>query len=263
MDARPRDLRSSGAFSLVELLVVIAVIGIVSMVAFPMISDFRGSAQESAIRVQEQQLNQSYRSLKSITPDLPTDGPAILAVLSTNAMVGIRPPTEMEGPPGRMVLTYLPETDLFAYVPSDGSTPPDSITSDGSGVIPPPSGGSGFQLLANPPTAQISTFPMAAIGSRGEEQTFPYPTTEGGEFFSYPYFTIRRVGGTGFTFVNTGGYDGPAGDWDLSEAVTNIPVGETGTFRVSQGGVSYGIEIVRMGQNVIAVQAVHQYNTDL
>ncbi|MDX2079326.1 MAG: type II secretion system protein [Terrimicrobiaceae bacterium] len=109
-------LASPGGFSLVELLCVITLIGAILAFAVPVMSNWRGAAQEAAIEQQEKQINQVYRAVKASRMDMPSTLPEILSVLSSDPQIGIAPPPTMEGPNGVMTLTFDPGQEWFSYV---------------------------------------------------------------------------------------------------------------------------------------------------
>ncbi len=112
--------RSRDGFSLLELLVVVAVIAAFLTVAVPLVSDVGEAARESAILRQEQTVNGAYRALKSVRSPMPTNRDDILQLLASDPNVRLQPPLTMSGPEGLRTLQYLAATDEFAYIGAGG-----------------------------------------------------------------------------------------------------------------------------------------------
>jgi len=114
--ASPRSFANEG-FSLIELLVVVAVISIITTVAVQAIVFTRGTALDKAIAAQEHSINTSYRALKAVaTSPLPVVEEEIIDFIEADPSVGFPIPRTMEGPEGLCTLRFDAVSERFSYV---------------------------------------------------------------------------------------------------------------------------------------------------
>lgn len=196
-------------FSLIELLVVVAVIAIVAAVAVPNILNISSSARESAISLQEGNLNSAYRSLKA-TMTLPTNKEGILAVLATNTNISYIPPETMDGPSGTLTLAYNATTDAFAYGANAGDIPSGGpgLTEGGFTSLPPSSWSPPVDAIASNRTTpwiyggQEAWFDVTPVTMPGTE-TY-YMPQDGGLNFEPFRISLESDGVTGKLVTQSG-----------------------------------------------------------
>ncbi len=117
-------------FSLVELLIVVAVISILTTVAVQAIVFTRGTALENAITAQEHSINTSYRALKAVaTSPLPATEEDLIDFIEASPNLGFPIPRTMEGPDGLCTLRFDVASERFSYI-NEPDQPAPLITSN-------------------------------------------------------------------------------------------------------------------------------------
>lgn len=241
-----RSGQSAKGFSLVELLVVIAVIAVVAAIAISNVANTQAAARQSAIDLQEKNLNSIYRSLKAASSSMPTTKEGILAVLATNSQMNFVPPDTMEGPEGTLTLTYDASADAFAY----GNAPVGG--GSGNSDVPPPADPTPSVSGWNPPDDAFVSNNTGLRENGGSEAWFNYAsnpgTAAGGENYyvpqegGYQFDPFRiSVSGDGSTATLTT-QSGQTYDMDLSTPGV-YPFIQNGNEQIHWGMRNGGISV--------------------